>query len=119
QMIQTAYNAQHTIPWHWPVPAYLVTKSIGSGAFMALALAAGLGLAALDRLFTAVALAVALLFLGITTGLLVYDLEKPRLFLTILTRPQWKSWLTRGAFILIGFVLLAGLWLLVELGALA
>jgi Fe-S-cluster-containing dehydrogenase component/formate-dependent nitrite reductase membrane component NrfD len=118
QMIQTAYNAQHTIPWHWPVPAYLVTKSIGSGAFMALALAAGLGLAALDRLFTVVALGVALLFLGITTGLLVYDLEKPGLFLTILTRPQWKSWLARGAFILIGFALLAGLWLLVELGAL-
>jgi formate-dependent nitrite reductase membrane component NrfD len=119
QIVQTAYNAQHRVPWHWPVPAYLVTKCIGSGAFMALALATGLGLAALDGLFTAVALGVALLFLGVTTGLLVYDLEKPRLFLTILTRPQWKSWLTRGAFILIGFALLAGLWLLAELGALA
>lgn len=27
QMVQVAYNAQHRIPWHWPVPAYLVTKS--------------------------------------------------------------------------------------------
>jgi formate-dependent nitrite reductase membrane component NrfD len=31
-----------------------------------------------------------------------------------LLRPQWKSWLTRGAFILIGFSAIAGLWLLVE-----
>ncbi len=118
QMVQTAYNAQHTIPWHWPVPAYLVTKGIGSGAFMAVALAAGLGLAQLTPLFTAVALFVALLFIGITTALLVFDLEKPHMFLTILTRPQWRSWLTRGAFVLIGFTLVAGLWFLAEAGAL-
>ena len=30
-MVQVAYNAQHQIPWHWPVPAYLVTKGIASG----------------------------------------------------------------------------------------
>lgn len=117
QMVQTTYNAQHKIPWHWPVPTYLVTKGIGSGAFMAVALAAGFGLAALDSLFVAIALFVALLFIGITTALLVYDLEKPTMFLTILTRPQWKSWLARGAFALIGFTILAGLWFLVEAGA--
>jgi Fe-S-cluster-containing dehydrogenase component/formate-dependent nitrite reductase membrane component NrfD len=118
QMVQTAYNAQHTIPWHWPVPAYLVTKGIGSGMFMALVLAAGLGIAALDGMLVTVALLVALLFTAITTALLVLDLEKPRMFLTILTRPQWKSWLTRGAFVLIAFTVLAGLWLLLELGGL-
>jgi Fe-S-cluster-containing dehydrogenase component/formate-dependent nitrite reductase membrane component NrfD len=118
QMVQTAYTAQHTIPWHWPVPAYLVTKAIGSGVFMALALAAGLGLAALDGLFTTVALLISLVFIGITAALLVLDLEKPRMFPTILTRPQWKSWLARGAFVLLGFSLLAGLWLLLEAGAL-
>jgi Fe-S-cluster-containing dehydrogenase component/formate-dependent nitrite reductase membrane component NrfD len=118
QMVQTGYTAQHKIPWHWPVPAYLVTKAIGSGAFMALALAAGLGIAGQDALFNSAALAIALLFIGLTTALLVFDLEKPLLFLTILTRPQWKSWLTRGAFALLGFSVLAGVWLLVELGAL-
>jgi formate-dependent nitrite reductase membrane component NrfD/ferredoxin len=116
QMVQTAYNAQHNIPWHWPVPAYLVTKSIGSGTFLAVALAAGLGLATLDGLFTAAALSVALLLIGITTGLLVYDLEKPRMFITILTRPQWRSWLTRGAFALIAFAVVAGLWFVIEAG---
>jgi formate-dependent nitrite reductase membrane component NrfD/ferredoxin len=114
QMVQTAYNAQHTIPWHWPVPAYLVTKAIGSGAFMALALIAGLGLAALDSIFAAAALLLALVFTAITTALLVLDLEKPRMFLTILTRPQWKSWLARGAFVLIAFTVVNGVWLLVE-----
>jgi Fe-S-cluster-containing dehydrogenase component len=38
QMVQVGYNAQHKIPWHWPVPAYLVTKGIGTGIFMLLAL---------------------------------------------------------------------------------
>jgi Fe-S-cluster-containing dehydrogenase component/formate-dependent nitrite reductase membrane component NrfD len=117
-MVQTAYNAQHKIPWHWPVPAYLVTKGIGSGAFMVVALAAGLGLAQVTPLFATIALFVALLFIGITTALLVLDLEKPHMFLSILTRPQWRSWLTRGAFVLLGFAALAGLWFLVEVGAL-
>jgi formate-dependent nitrite reductase membrane component NrfD len=42
--------------------------------------------------------------------LLVGDLERPERFLSILTRPQWRSWLTRGAFILIGFSVLTGGW---------
>ncbi|MCK5923025.1 MAG: 4Fe-4S dicluster domain-containing protein, partial [Methylococcales bacterium] len=37
-MVQVSYNAQHKIPWHWPVPAYLVTKGISAGLFMLLSL---------------------------------------------------------------------------------
>lgn len=114
QMVQVAYNAQHLIPWHWPVPAYLVTKAIGSGLFMLLALGAGLGLFALDRPTATLFGFVSLLFTAITTGLLVWDLERPERFLLILTRPQWKSWLTRGAFLLVGFSGVAGLWWLLE-----
>lgn len=116
-MVQTAYNAQHKIPWHWPVPAYLVTKGIGSGVFLAIAAAVGLGLAPLAAPLLATALFVSLLFIGITTALLVFDLDKPHMFFTILTRPQWRSWLTRGAFVLIGFTAVAGLWFLAEAGA--
>jgi formate-dependent nitrite reductase membrane component NrfD len=58
-----------------------------------------------------------LIFIGLTTALLVLDLEKPERFLYILLRPQWKSWLTRGAFLLIGFTILAGIWWLYEVGA--
>src|SRR5207253_3382535 len=81
-MVQTAYNAQHKVPWHWPVPAYVVTKDIGAGVGMVLSLAAMLGLAQVgsdsfgDPLLVW-GLLVALLFTGITTGLLVFDLEKP------------------------------------------
>ncbi len=116
-MVQTGYNAQHKIPWHWPVPAYLVTKGIGSGIFMAIAAAVGLGLAQLSAPLLATALFVSLLFIAITTGLLVFDLDKPLMFYTILTRPQWRSWLTRGAFVLIGFSVVGGLWFLAEAGA--
>nr|HRJ43360.1 polysulfide reductase NrfD [Caldilineaceae bacterium] len=115
QMVQVAYNAQHLIPWHWPVPAYLVTKAIGSGLFMLLALGPGLGLFALDGLTATVFGLFALLFIAATTGLLVWDLERPERFLLILIRPQWKSWLTRGAFLLIGFSVLAAVWWLLEM----
>lgn len=118
QMVQVAYNAQHKIPWHWPVPAYLVTKGIGAGVFMLLTLAFGLGLSPFDGLTAAVSGFTSLLFIGLTTALLVYDLERPERFLSILFRPQWKSWLTRGAFILVGFSAVAGLWWLLEVGAL-
>lgn len=117
QMVQVAYNAQHKMPWHWPVPAYLVTKGIGTGLFMLLALGYGLGLVPFDPLTFVVGGFVSLLFTVITTGLLLYDLERPERFFRILTRPQWKSWLTRGAFLLMGFSTVAGLWWVLEAGA--
>lgn len=113
-MVQTGYNAQHKIPWHWPVPAYLVTKGIGSGVFALLALFFGLNLVNFSRSLAMLGNFIALLFIGLTSLLLVIDLDKPARFYTILTRPQWKSWLTRGAFILIGFTAVAGLWLVLE-----
>jgi Fe-S-cluster-containing dehydrogenase component/formate-dependent nitrite reductase membrane component NrfD len=116
-MVQVGYNAQHKIPWHWPVPAYLVTKSIGAGLFMLMSLGAGLGLFALEGLTAVVAGFLSLLFIALTTGLLVYDLDKPERFLYILLRPQWRSWLTRGAVLLIGLSTIGGVWWLYELGA--
>jgi Fe-S-cluster-containing dehydrogenase component/formate-dependent nitrite reductase membrane component NrfD len=116
QMVQVSYNAQHKIPWHWPVPAYLVTKGIGAGLFMLLSLGIGLNLFPADGLTNVVAGFLALLFIGMTTGLLVYDLDRPERFLYILLRPQWKSWLARGAVLLIGFTVVGGLWWLFELG---
>ncbi len=37
-------------------------------------------------------------FLGATLSLLVQKVEGPDRFLWVLTRPQWKSWLTRGGY---------------------
>ncbi len=115
-IIQVAYNAQHKIPWHWPVPAYLVTKGIGAGIAMLLSLGLGLGLFSFDAPTFLIAGFLALLFILITTGLLVFDLERPERFVSIILRPQWQSWLTRGAFLLIGFSLVYGVWWLLELG---
>ncbi len=113
-MVQLAYNAQHQVPWHWPVPAYLVTKGIASGLIMLLALLFGLELAPFSRPLALLGSLASLLFTGLTTLLLVVDLKRPERFYTILTRPQWRSWLTRGAFILMGFSAVTGLWLALE-----
>ena len=51
----------------------------------------------------------ALLFLGLTTYLLIADLKRPERFYTILLRPQWRSWLTIGAYILLVYGALVGL----------
>ncbi|MEM9454766.1 MAG: 4Fe-4S dicluster domain-containing protein [Myxococcota bacterium] len=113
-MVQLAWNAQHEAPWHWPVPAYLLTKGVGSGIFLVLALGWGLGLFGFDAGTMLGGGLMALLCTVATTGLLVYDLERPERFLSILLRPQWKSWLTRGAFLLVGFTTVASLWWTLE-----
>jgi len=117
QMTQVVYNAQHRVPWHWQVPAYLVTKGIGAGLFMILSLAFLTGYVGFDAPGFLVAGLLSLLFTGITTALLVLDLERPERFLRILTRPQWKSWLVRGAYLLVGFSVVAGTWWIAELAA--
>src|ERR1051326_9380047 len=42
-------------------------------------------------------------FLGLTGLLLIWDLEHPERFYMIFTRPQWRSWLVKGAFIIAGY----------------
>ncbi len=115
-MAQVGYNAQHRVPWHWPVPAYLVTKGIGSGILGLLATAWLLG-APFSSSVAIVGTLLGLVMLGVTTGLLVLDLEQPQRFLYILTRPNWRSWLTRGAVFLIGLSAVAGAWFATEAGA--
>jgi Fe-S-cluster-containing dehydrogenase component/formate-dependent nitrite reductase membrane component NrfD len=113
-MVQTAYNAQHRINWHWELPAYLVTKNIAGGLFMLLSLGAMFNLFAFDSAAFLTAGFTAMVFMLITTILLIKDLSQPKRFLNILLRPQWKSWVARGAFILVGFTAVAGLWWLLE-----
>ncbi len=111
QMVQSVYNAQHKVPWHWQVPAYLVTKGLGAGPILILSFLYAFGYAAFDRTTYLMSGLAALFFIGLTTVLLVIDLERPERFLRILLRPQMKSWLTRGAFILVGFSnLLGAVW---------
>jgi Fe-S-cluster-containing dehydrogenase component/formate-dependent nitrite reductase membrane component NrfD len=94
-------DAGHKVEWGFGVAAYLVTKGIAAGAALLAPFAAALGLAgfAADWLPEIVALA----FVTLTTFLLVEDLARPKLFLTLLTRGNKKSWLVKGAYILIAF----------------
>ena len=55
---------------------------------------------------------IALIFLAITAGLLVWDLQRPDRFYTILIRPQWRSWVAIGTFILLFFGVIVGLSIL-------
>jgi formate-dependent nitrite reductase membrane component NrfD len=105
------------VPWHWPVPAYLVTKALGSGVYALLALGLLLGLIPFDPGLAVATGAASLALIGLTTALLVYDLERPERFLSVLLRPQWNSWLARGAWLLIGHVVVVGLWWVLETGA--
>jgi Fe-S-cluster-containing dehydrogenase component/formate-dependent nitrite reductase membrane component NrfD len=96
-----AYDNKHTMPWDWRVSLYTWTKSLAGGVF-------GLGAALSLALHGGAALqgttaAISLFFLAATLALIVSDLEHPTRFYRILVRPQWRSWLARGAFILTGY----------------
>jgi formate-dependent nitrite reductase membrane component NrfD len=56
--------------------------------------------------------ALGLLFLVITTALLVLDLKRPDRFHYVLLKPNLKSWLVLGSYALIAFGAFAALWLL-------
>ncbi|MGH9868174.1 MAG: 4Fe-4S dicluster domain-containing protein [Candidatus Polarisedimenticolia bacterium] len=94
----------HQDSWGWKVSAYLWTKSVAAGCLMLAPLAARWG--GMDAGRTAVWMA--LVFLALTGALLVGDLRRPDRFLWVLLRPQWRSWLTRGSWILLAFTLIAG-----------
>ncbi len=105
-----AYDVSHARPWGWQVPAYCWTKAIGSGALVVPAFAMMFGLMGGDRWRDIVLSTIALFFTAITTVLLVWDLEHKERFLRVVFSPQSKSWLARGAFILIAYSGLAGLF---------
>jgi Fe-S-cluster-containing dehydrogenase component/formate-dependent nitrite reductase membrane component NrfD len=108
---RTTYDVAHARPWGWKVSGYLWTKSIAAGAFLAAAFAPWLALPA-DLPRTLGLPLVGLLFLGLTTVLLVGDLKRPERFLSILWRPNWSSWLARGAFVLVAFGGLGAAWMM-------
>lgn len=110
-----AYDVSHARPWGWQVPAYCWTKSIGSGVLAVPAIAMALGRLSGDRMRDIVLSTLALLFTALTTALLICDLDQKKRFLRVILMPQSKSWLARGAFILIAYSALCGFFLLTAL----
>jgi Fe-S-cluster-containing dehydrogenase component/formate-dependent nitrite reductase membrane component NrfD len=100
------------VMWGWEVPAYVWTKAIAAGTVLLPFLAGGLGLSQPTLATQWTGVLVGLFFLALTGALLVLDLDRPERFLSVLLRPQWRSWLVRGAYILSGYGALLSLWLI-------
>jgi predicted membrane protein len=101
-----SYDVAHSIPWDWRVSLYTWTKGIASGVYLVAALLVLFGFiqpeSPLWLWFTPV---IGGAFLGLTGLLLIWDLEHPERCYMIFTRPQWRSWLVKGAFIIAGYSL--------------
>ncbi|HYH85179.1 MAG TPA: 4Fe-4S dicluster domain-containing protein [Pyrinomonadaceae bacterium] len=131
-----AYDVPHSIPWDWRVSLYTWTKGIAAGAYLVavillLIMQAGVGSSdfnvseGANPVFTRSALwlwvapVLSGAFLAITGALLIWDLEHPERFYMIFTRPQWRSWLVKGAFIIAGYSLVLALHFLASLAGMA
>jgi len=120
-LARPVYDVPHAPrPWGRKVSAYLWTKSIAAGVLLIAALGvffqAGFERAGGAWLSGVVAPLLALVFLAITTGFLVLDLKRPERFLFILLKPNPRSWLVWGAFILLAYGVVALAWLVVGSG---
>ncbi|MGH7534639.1 MAG: NrfD/PsrC family molybdoenzyme membrane anchor subunit, partial [Gemmatimonadales bacterium] len=108
-----SYDIPHKAPWGWEVGLYTWTKGIAAGAYL---VAVILGLAGSlswsGPLMTWAAPLASGVFLAVTGLILVLDLTHPARFLLIFRRPQWKSWLVRGAVVLTAYGVILGVHLL-------
>lgn len=96
--------------WGWEVPAYVWAKAVSAGSFLLL-----FAFSLIDGLALSPAMqwslwAVSLLFLALTGGLLVKDLDRPDRFASVMLRPQFKSWLVRGGLIITGYGAFLAAW---------
>lgn len=88
---------QHRNSWGWKVSLYMWTKSVSAGALLVPAVASLI--TPWERLRPGPP-ALALVFLALTGLLLVADLRQPQRFLWVILRPQWRSWLVKGAYVI-------------------
>jgi Fe-S-cluster-containing dehydrogenase component/Ni/Fe-hydrogenase subunit HybB-like protein len=99
-----AYDVPHAMPWDWRVSLYTWTKGIAAGFYLVPLLLVLAGIVAVDHpLWVWVAPVGGGAFLAATGLLLLWDLEHPERFLKIFLRPQWGSWLARGAVIIVAY----------------
>jgi Fe-S-cluster-containing dehydrogenase component/formate-dependent nitrite reductase membrane component NrfD len=106
------YDTPHRKPWGFDMALYLLTKGIATGTMLVSLLLPFVFGDALP-LTIIVAPAISLLFLVVTAGLLVADLDRPERFYYILIRPNWRSWMVWGAYFLTAQGLLTAMWIAV------
>ena len=93
----------HYQSWGWEVYSYTWTKSISAGALLVPALLMLAGIVAPSADLLGVSAFVSGVFLALTGVLLVLDLEQPKRFHWVLLRPNWRSWLVKGAYVITAF----------------
>jgi Fe-S-cluster-containing dehydrogenase component len=99
-----SYDVPHQAPWGWRVSLYTWTKAIAAGAYLVpLVLLLARVLSWTNVLWLWWAPALAGVFLAATIVLLIADLKHPERCYLIFTRPQWSSWLVRGAFVVAAY----------------
>lgn len=107
--------ASKPAPWGWMVSAYITTKALATGLPLISFIMYLVGIA--PSPISTPAFFVSLSFLAATGVLLVGDLKQPRRFLYVMLRPQWKSWLVRGAYLIAAYsVALPLLWIMALVG---
>lgn len=109
---RVVYDVPHTQPWGRMIASYLWTKSVAAGALLVAAFLLSMDYEGETLLLNVVSPALALIFIGLTTFLLIIDLKRPERFYYLLTKPNLGSWLVLGGIILMIYGLLASLWLL-------
>jgi Fe-S-cluster-containing dehydrogenase component/formate-dependent nitrite reductase membrane component NrfD len=108
-MARTTYDVPRKQLWGSKITDYLFTKSLAGGIFpVALVLHLMHGTADYVGVWPAVASLVAL---TICLLLLVFDLKRPERFYLIMLRPNWKSWLAKGSFVILFYSMVLVAWL--------
>jgi Fe-S-cluster-containing dehydrogenase component/formate-dependent nitrite reductase membrane component NrfD len=105
------YDVPHPAPWGWKIAAYLWTKSIAAGVMLVAAAMVSRRGSLLGAMPSVVSPLIALVALGITGLLLILDLKRPDRFYYLLTKPNLRSWLVIGAYILVLYGALCAAWL--------
>lgn len=104
------YDVAHPAPWGRKISAYLWTKSISAGALLVPTILLALSRRAGD-LFTVICPLIALVALAATSLLLIFDLKRPDRFYFLITKPNFRSWLVLGGYILMIYGVVATAWL--------
>lgn len=116
-MVQVSYDVGHKKAWHWPVAAYMTSKAIATGTYLMLWCSIVLGFIDVGGSGARILEVIVLGGMILTGILLCVDLERPERFLSVLLRPQWRSWLARGAYLIVIFGGMVMLMLTVNLGS--
>lgn len=100
--------------WGAGVPWYILTKAIAAGVVFIVFFAYWYGIRGVTAGIQGTSVMLAIFFLILTGIILVVDLNRPERFLYVLFRPNWKSWLVKGAYSISIFGGLMALWFILK-----